>query len=76
MQSWVKSEYRRGLSTPPCGAPVLRVTEVEMWVKVGNNKCITHSAINMLIEFRKPCSQIFFVRIPSYNKCSLRIYGL
>jgi hypothetical protein len=29
-QSWVNREYRRGLSTHPCGAPVLRVSEVEM----------------------------------------------
>ena len=27
-QSWVKREYRRGLSTHPCGAPVLRTSEV------------------------------------------------
>jgi hypothetical protein len=27
---WVNSEYRRGLSTHPCGVPVLRVSEVEM----------------------------------------------
>ena len=29
-QSWVNREYRRGLSMHPCGAPVLRVSEVEM----------------------------------------------
>jgi hypothetical protein len=29
-QSWVNREYRRGLSTYPCGAPVSRVSEVEM----------------------------------------------
>ena len=28
-QSWVNREYRRGPSTHPCGAPVLRVSEVE-----------------------------------------------
>ena len=33
------------------------------------------TAIDMLIEFRKPCSQISFVKIPSYNKYSLGIYG-
>ena len=30
MQSWVNREYRRGLSTHPCGAPVLRISEVEV----------------------------------------------
>ena len=29
-QSWVNGEYRRGLSTHPYGAPVLRDSEVEM----------------------------------------------
>ena len=29
-QSWVNREYRRGLSTHPCGAPVLRISEVEV----------------------------------------------
>ena len=29
-QLWVNKEYRRGLSTHPCGAPPLRVSEVEM----------------------------------------------
>ena len=30
MQSLVIREYRRGLSTHPCGAPVLRISEVEV----------------------------------------------
>jgi hypothetical protein len=29
-QSLVNREYRRGLSTHPCGAPVLSVSEVEV----------------------------------------------
>ena len=29
-QSWVNREYRRGLSTHPCGAPVLRISKVEV----------------------------------------------
>jgi hypothetical protein len=29
-QSWMNREYRRELSTHPCGAPVLRVSEVEL----------------------------------------------
>ena len=29
-QSRVNREYRRGLSTHPCGAPVLRISKVEM----------------------------------------------
>ena len=29
-QSWVDREYRRGLRTHPCGAPVLRISGVEM----------------------------------------------
>ena len=29
-QSWVNREYRRGLSTNPCGAPVLRIRIVEV----------------------------------------------
>ena len=29
-QSWVNREYRKGLSTYPCGAPVLRIREVEV----------------------------------------------
>jgi hypothetical protein len=28
-QSWVNRVNRRGLSTHPCGAPVLRISEVE-----------------------------------------------
>ena len=30
MQSWVNREYRRGLRKHPCGAPVLRISGVEM----------------------------------------------
>jgi hypothetical protein len=30
MQSWVNREYRMGLSTHPCGAPVLRISKVEV----------------------------------------------
>ena len=30
-QSWVNREYRRGLRTHPCGAPVLRVSKVGMF---------------------------------------------
>ena len=29
-KSWVNRDYRRGLRTHPCGAPVLRISEVEM----------------------------------------------
>ena len=29
-QLWVNREYRRGLRTHPCGAPVLRISGVEM----------------------------------------------
>ena len=29
-QSWVNMVYRRGLRTHPCGAPVLRISRVEM----------------------------------------------
>jgi hypothetical protein len=29
-QSWVNREYRRGLRTHACGAPVLRINGVEM----------------------------------------------
>jgi hypothetical protein len=32
-------------------------------------------AFDMLIKFREPCFQISPVKIPSYNKCSLRICG-
>jgi hypothetical protein len=28
-QSWLNREYRRGLSTDPCGAPVLRIRRSE-----------------------------------------------
>jgi hypothetical protein len=31
LEAWVNKEYRRVLSTHPCGAPVLRVSEVEMF---------------------------------------------
>ena len=30
MQSWVNREYRRGLSTHRCRAPVLMISEVEL----------------------------------------------
>ena len=30
-------------------------------------------AIDMLLQFRESCFQIGFVKIPSYNECSLRI---
>ena len=29
-KSWLNREYRRGLSTHPCGAPVLKISEVEV----------------------------------------------
>ena len=29
-QLWVNSEYRRGLSTHPCGAPVLKISVTEV----------------------------------------------
>jgi hypothetical protein len=29
-QSWVNREYRRGLRMHPCGAPVLRISGMEM----------------------------------------------
>jgi hypothetical protein len=29
-QSWINMEYRRGLSTHPCGTPVLRVSVAEV----------------------------------------------
>ena len=32
-------------------------------------------AFDMLIQFREPCFQISLVKIPSYNKCILRICG-
>jgi hypothetical protein len=32
MQSWVNSEYRRGLNMHHCGAPVLRISKVEVLV--------------------------------------------
>ena len=32
-------------------------------------------AIDMLIQFRESCFQISLVKIPSYNECSLRMYG-
>ena len=31
MQSWVNREYRRGLSTHRCGAPVLRISVANAW---------------------------------------------
>jgi hypothetical protein len=30
IQSWANREYRRGLSTHPCGDPVLRISKVEV----------------------------------------------
>ena len=46
-------------------------------VRVAVVESVTRSctAIDMLIEFRLPCSQISFVKIPRYNKCSHGIYG-
>ena len=32
-------------------------------------------AFDMLLEFRKSPSQVSFVKIPSYNKYSIRMYG-
>ena len=29
-QLWLNREYRKGLSTHPCGDPVLRISEVEV----------------------------------------------
>ena len=50
-QSWVNREYRRGLSTHPCRAPLLRVSEVEVfptfttWGRpVRNSRTQLHSA--------------------------------
>jgi hypothetical protein len=31
MQSWLNIEYRRGLSTHPCEAPVLRISVAEVF---------------------------------------------
>src|SRR4029434_715838 len=31
VQSWVKREWRRGLSTQPCGTPVFRMRVEEVW---------------------------------------------
>ena len=36
-QSWVNREYRKGLSTHPCGAPVLRISEVEVLFQTFTN---------------------------------------
>ena len=68
MESWsdfLKGGREKGLI---CIAEV-RITMIQGFASPG-------CAINMLVKFREPCFQISLVKIPSYNKCSLRICGL
>ena len=68
-QSWVNREYRRWLSTHPCGAPVLRISEVEVlfptftpWGRqcVGEcNVCESIGAVSYLLFF-------YFILFPLY----------
>jgi hypothetical protein len=51
------------------------VCVVEVRVAMIQNAVSPSCVFDMLIKFREPCFQISFVKIPSYNKCSLRIYG-
>ena len=50
------------------GIPEVGVAEVECFSS-------TNTIVNVLRELRKLFPQICFVKIPSYNKCSLRICG-
>ena len=44
-------------------------------VAIIQNATSSSLTFDMLIEFRKSCSQVSFVKIHSYNKCILRMYG-
>ena len=45
MQSWVNMEYRRGPSTHPCGAPVLRINEVEVLFPTFRTRDAAHQEV-------------------------------
>ena len=59
-----RKEVREGFI---CVAEV-RITMIQGFASPG-------CTFDMLINFREPCFQISLVKIPSYNKCSLRICG-
>ena len=67
MESWSdlpKGGRGRALHT----SQEVRVAMIQTFASPGH-------AFDMLIKFREPCFQISLVKIPSYNKCSLRICG-
>ena len=47
----------------------------EVRVAMIQNATSSFRTFDMLTEFRKSCSQVSFVKFPSYIKCSLRMYG-
>jgi hypothetical protein len=47
----------------------------EVGIEMVESLSSASSTVDMLIELRQPSPQICFVKIPSYNKCSLRICG-
>ena len=51
------------------GIPEVGVAVVECFSRVS-------TTVNMLIEFQRSFPLIYFVKIPSYSKCGLRICGL
>ena len=51
------------------------VSILEVWIAMAESLRSTSRTVNMLVEFWQPNPQICFVKIPSYNKCSLRICG-
>jgi hypothetical protein len=49
-QSWVNREYRRGLSTNPCGAPVLRVRMAEVMYSYTHHLVLARQEVQDPVE--------------------------
>ena len=67
-QNGVKFRFAKGRAVE--GFVCIAEVKVAM-IQSASSPC---RAFDMLIEFRKSGSQVSFVKIPSYNKCSLQMY--
>jgi hypothetical protein len=56
-QPWVNREYRRGLSTYPCGAPVLRISEEEVLFSEFHHLGATHQGAQDPVAHRRVQTQ-------------------
>ncbi len=56
VQSCVYREYRSGLRTQPCGAPVLRIKGDEVYGQILRFRCTLHAADCVAITVLERCS--------------------